>query len=103
MHAVGAVMQCAGQRDQVLHRLPPGQRLDFDGGEAPAGSMPADRGDQRGQVIPRAHQHGDGARRIFAPLGFDHSDDPLRFGTRGGRTVSLCGQHRMHGDTGLRQ
>jgi hypothetical protein len=51
--------------------------------------MTADRGNQRSQMVPGAHQHGDLARRVFAPFGFDQGDDLLRLGARSGTTLPL--------------
>ena len=103
MQAVAAMMQGARQRDQVLHRLAFGQRLDFDRAVAPARRMAADRRRQRDEVAARAHQHGDLSCRIGAPLGLDHGHHAFGFELLAVLALAGLGNQRMHRNAGIGQ
>jgi hypothetical protein len=103
VQAVAAMVQGARQRDQVLHRLAFGQRLDLDRAAAPACRMAADRRRQRRKVAARAHQHGDLPRRIGAPLGLDQRHHARGFEPPGGLGIAASGDQRMNRDAGIGQ
>ncbi|OIQ81377.1 hypothetical protein GALL_368610 [mine drainage metagenome] len=99
VHAVGTMMQGMRQRQQILHDLAPGQRLDFHRLETQVAvlAMLADFRRQGFQVAARAHQHGDPARRILCAFAPDDLDDALRFARMNRRGRGFPGQHQcMH-------
>ncbi len=89
MHAVGAMMQGAEQREQILHMLAAIQPLDFNRLETQTGRAAANLGDERIEMAAGADEYGNTLSRIFAPRLENEIEHTARFILSAGRFVAL--------------
>ena len=66
MQTIGAVVQGMGEGEQILHNLAALQRLNLNRLKGNVGMLAPQFGNQRSQMLFRAHQHGD----FFVWIGF---------------------------------